>query len=148
LYYCQIHKNQVLHLRSTALALETEQLGSLPLINHFLEYLDLEARMDRFVPTHDRQIRLRQEIQGRIEEILSEHKAARYLVVEWLRDEQHHFRQARRGRPGPNTRYVRKIRKFWRFRWRIDEKTIAYDCNSEGMYPWLLLFYIVKTFKS
>jgi transposase len=80
---------------------------------------------------------LRQEIQGRIEEILNEHKVARYLVVELLRDEQHYFRQARRGRPGPNTRYVRKTRKFWRLRWRIDEETIAYDRKSDGMYPLL-----------
>jgi hypothetical protein len=53
-----MHKSQVLHLRSTALALKTERLGPLPLINHFLERLDLETRMDRFVPTHDRRIRL------------------------------------------------------------------------------------------
>jgi transposase len=53
-----MHKSQVLHLRSTALALQTERLGPLPLINHFLERLDLEARMDRFVPTNDRRIRL------------------------------------------------------------------------------------------
>jgi transposase len=80
---------------------------------------------------------LRHEIQGRIEEILSEHKVARYLMVELLRDEQHLFRQARRGCPGPNTCYVRKTRKFWRLRWRIDEETIAYDRKSDGMYPLL-----------
>ena len=81
--------------------------------------------------------RLRREILGSIEEILREQKVARYLVVELLRDEQHHFRQARRGRPGPNTRYVRKTRKFWRLRWRVDEETIAYDRKSDGMYPLL-----------
>ena len=58
-------------------------------------------------------------------------------MVEVLRDEQHHFRQARRGRPGPNTRYVRKTRKFWRLRWHIDEETLAYDRKSDGMYPLL-----------
>lgn len=81
--------------------------------------------------------RSRPEVQARIEEILREHKVTRYLIVELLRDEEHRFQQARRGRPGPNTRYVRKTRKFWRLRWRIDEEHIAYDRKSDGMYPLL-----------
>ena len=51
-------KSQALHIRTDALALKTERLGPLPLVNHFLERLDLEARLERFVPTHDRRIRL------------------------------------------------------------------------------------------
>jgi hypothetical protein len=58
LYYRQMHQSQALHIRSNALALQTERLGPLPLINHFLERLDLETWMDRFVPIHDRRIRL------------------------------------------------------------------------------------------
>jgi hypothetical protein len=81
--------------------------------------------------------RSRPEVQARIEEILREHLVARYLVVELHRDEEHRFQQARRGRPGPDTRYVRKTRKFWRLRWRIDEAHIAYDRKSDGMYPLL-----------
>jgi transposase len=77
------------------------------------------------------------QVQARIEEILREHKVARYLVVELLRDEEHRFQQARRGRPGPHTRYVRKTRKFWRLHWRIHEAHIAYDRKSDGMYPLL-----------
>jgi hypothetical protein len=41
-----------------ALGLRTEQLGALPLINHFLECLQLEAYRETFVPTRDRRIRL------------------------------------------------------------------------------------------
>ena len=48
-------KRQVLRWHSDARALRTERLGPLPLINHFLE---LEARLERFVPTEDRRIRL------------------------------------------------------------------------------------------
>jgi transposase len=81
--------------------------------------------------------RSRAQVQARIEEILREHKVARYLVVELLRDEEHRFQQARRGRPGPHTRYVRKTRKFWRLHWRIHEAHIAYDRKSDGMYPLL-----------
>ena len=49
--------------------------------------------------------------------------------------EEHVFKQARRGRPGPDTAY-RKITK-WRFdvQWNTDEDAIAYDRRSDGMYP-------------
>lgn len=40
--------------RSHPFDLETERLGPLPLVNHFLERLGLEALLDRFVPTEDR----------------------------------------------------------------------------------------------
>ena len=41
-----------------ALDLESRRLGPLPLINHFLERLGLEALLDRFVPTPDRRSRM------------------------------------------------------------------------------------------
>ena len=53
-----MEKSQALRWHRDALALQTERLGPLPLINHFLERLELEARLERFVPTHDRRIRL------------------------------------------------------------------------------------------
>ena len=81
--------------------------------------------------------RLRREVQVRIDEILREHKVVRYLEVELTRDQEHRYQQARRGRPGPNTRYVRKTRKFWRLNWLINEEHIAYDRKSDGMYPLL-----------
>jgi transposase len=39
---------------STDFALHTERLGPLPLINHFLERMGLEALLDKHVPTNDR----------------------------------------------------------------------------------------------
>ena len=81
--------------------------------------------------------RSRQELEERIAEILRTHKISRYLTVKIVAEERHRFRQASRGRPGPNTRYVRTTRKFWRLSWSVDEQTIAYDRNSDGMYPLL-----------
>ena len=40
------------------LTLTTERLGPLPLINHVLRRLDLDGRLDRFVPTGDRRVRV------------------------------------------------------------------------------------------
>ncbi|MCA1738161.1 MAG: IS1634 family transposase [Actinobacteria bacterium] len=81
--------------------------------------------------------RSREELEHRVEAIIRTHKVARYLNIALTQDEEHHFRQARPGRPGPNTAYVRKTRTFWRVQWDIDEKAIDYDRKSDGMYPLL-----------
>ena len=41
-----------------ALTLSTERLGPLPLVNVFLDRLDLPRLLGRFVPTEDRRVRL------------------------------------------------------------------------------------------
>ena len=38
--------------------LRVERLGPLPLVNAFLERLDLESRLERFVPSAGRRVRL------------------------------------------------------------------------------------------
>lgn len=81
--------------------------------------------------------RSREELQRRVEAIIRKNKVTRYLNVELVEDEEHHFKQARPGRPGPRTRYVRKTRTFWRVNWHIDENAIDYDHKSDGMYPLL-----------
>ncbi|MGI9305270.1 MAG: IS1634 family transposase [Gammaproteobacteria bacterium] len=81
--------------------------------------------------------RTRAQLQAEVKQIIGVNKVSRYVVVELIHDEQHSFRQATRGRPGPNTRYVRKTRKFWRLAWQVDEDNIAYDRKSDGMYPLL-----------
>ncbi len=79
----------------------------------------------------------RAELEQHIKGILGEHHVEAFLVVELYPAEQHHFRQAVRGRPGPNTRYVRKAREFRQLRWSLDEDAITYARNTDGMYPLL-----------
>jgi transposase len=81
--------------------------------------------------------RSRKEILERVEEILQSCNVKRYLQVKLSQIPQHRFKQTRPGRPGPNTRYVRKTRKLWRLSWQIDEQAIDYDRKSDGMYPLL-----------
>ena len=97
---------------------------------------ELEEFSDKLISPRSKK-RTRAHVQARIDEILRERKVSRYLVVELLRDQEHRYQQARRGRPGPNTRYIRKTRKFWQLRWHIDEEALAYDRKSDGMYPLL-----------
>ena len=72
-----------------------------------------------------------------VESILQRNKVQRYVRVRVVKDEKHSFRQAGPGRPGANTRYVRKTRTFLRLEWDLDEEAIAYDRKSDGMYPLL-----------
>lgn len=53
-----MQNRQVTDWSVQALSLQSERLGPLPLVNHFLERLGLEALLDRFVPTLDRRVRL------------------------------------------------------------------------------------------
>src|SRR5215469_15839754 len=67
--------------------------------------------------------------------ILEKHHVARYLKVERTVREDHTFKQARRGRPGPNTSYRKITKRRFDIEWTIDQDAIAYDHKSDGMYP-------------
>lgn len=81
--------------------------------------------------------RTKKDIEEHVAEILAQRKAARYLKVEVSAAERHTFKQAHRGRPGPDTTYVRKTRRTWRLRWQLDQAAVDYDRKSDGMYPLL-----------
>lgn len=82
-------------------------------------------------------LRSRYEVRKKIDEILERHHAKRYLRVSLKQVEEHSFRQERRGRPGPETKYVREEKKRFSLTWALDEEAIAYDHASDGMYPLL-----------
>jgi len=82
-------------------------------------------------------LRNRAAIAERVEKIIGRCKVSRYLKTKIFQIEQHSFRQTKRGRPGPNTIYVRKTRKRWTIDWSIDEDAVEYDRKSDGMYPLL-----------
>jgi transposase len=69
--------------------------------------------------------------------ILEQHHAGRYLKVKRTVREEHSYKQARRGRPGPDMAYRRITRRRYDIEWSIDEAAIAYDQKSDGMYPLL-----------
>lgn len=79
--------------------------------------------------------RSRYEIKRQIDEIIERYHVKRYLKVSLKSVPEHTFRQERPGRPGPDTKYVKKTKKRWRIEWIVDEEAIAYDHASDGMYP-------------
>src|SRR3990172_2963444 len=78
-----------------------------------------------------------EDVDERAAAILSGQQVARWLEVTIHGTEQHRYRQSTAGRPGPDTRYVRRTKRGWRLEWRVDENMIAYDRKSDGMYPLL-----------
>jgi transposase len=81
--------------------------------------------------------RARHEVWRQICEILEARRVGPYLKVTLDPLEEHLYRQDRRGRPGPDTKYVRRTKRRWQIHWEVDEEAIAYDLNSDGMYPLL-----------
>ena len=81
--------------------------------------------------------RKRVEVEQRVAEILAQSRAKNYFLIKLYQSAEHHYRQATRGRPGPNTRYLRKTRRFWQVQFPIDDAAIEYERKSDGMFPLL-----------
>lgn len=79
----------------------------------------------------------RHEVQRQIDEILESCKVRSYVRVSLDRIYLHTYKQDRPGRPGPDTKYIRKTKRKWRITWRVDEDRVAYDHKSDGMFPLL-----------
>jgi transposase len=75
------------------------------------------------------------EIDLAVKLIVDKHHVARYLKVRRVVREEHVFKQARRGRPGPDTAYRKITKRRFDVHWDIDDEAIAYDRKSDGMYP-------------
>jgi transposase len=75
------------------------------------------------------------DIDFQVKTILEKHRVARYIKVERTVREDHIYKQARRGRPGPNTSYRKLTKRRFDIEWTIDEEAVAYDHKSDGMYP-------------
>lgn len=104
---------------------------------------NISAAVEELELLHQRLIKARARLRGakqidqRVEKILSQHFVDRYVKIKRIVREEHSFKQARRGRPGPHTAYRRITRKRYDIEWTIDQAAIDYDEKSDGMYPLL-----------
>jgi transposase len=96
----------------------------------------ISAMRERLASTRAR-LRGAAQIDLRVAEILEQHRVGRYLKVRRTVREEHTFKQARRGRPGPDMAYRKITRRRYDLEWTLDEAAIAYDQKSDGMYPLL-----------
>jgi len=80
-------------------------------------------------------LRTRTKVDLEVEEILEELGMGRFLQVDVQRKEDKQFRQEKRGRPGPNTRYRRRVRVRFDLGWTFKKDALAYDINTDGIFP-------------
>ena len=95
---------------------------------------DLSDLRERLAGPRTR-LRRAADIDFQVKTILEKHHVARYLKVERVVREDHIYKQARRGRPGPSTIYRKITKRRFDIEWTIDQNAIAYDHKSDGMYP-------------
>ncbi len=86
---------------------------------------------------HSPRTRYRQEskVQKAVAEILQSCRAETWIVAEVEPKEVETFRQARRGRPGKDTPYVRNVTTRFELAYRIDDARVAEDAKSDGIFP-------------
>jgi hypothetical protein len=77
------------------------------------------------------------QIDFEVQEILAKYHVVRYLKVTRTVVEQHLYKQARRGRPGPDTAYRKITKRRFDIEWILDHAAITYDQLSDGMFPLL-----------
>jgi transposase len=97
---------------------------------------DLEELAQRLSGPKPR-LRAKHEIHARIDTILAGNKVTRYLDVKLESVERHEFKQTKRGRPGPNTKYQRITKTGWHLTWQINDEAMRIAHASDGMYPLL-----------
>lgn len=123
----------VFWLWSTLLALQQEQ-------SRRERIARAEQQLDQFqqqLAGSKARRRKHEDVADRVQAIIDGQGVGRWLVVTIQGTEDHRYRQAAPGRPGPNTRYVRRTKRGWALEWHVDENMIAYDRRSDGMYPLL-----------
>jgi transposase len=86
---------------------------------------------------HSPRTRYRQEskVAEAVAEILASCETEAWIVVEVERKDVETFRQARRGRPGNETQYVRNVTTRFDLTYRIDDAQVAEDAKTDGIFP-------------
>jgi len=81
--------------------------------------------------------RYRQEakVAAAVAEVLETCGAAEWIMTEVQPQTEEKFHQDHRGRPGKDTRYVKKVAMRFDLSYRIDDARVAVDARSDGIFP-------------
>ncbi len=61
--------------------------------------------------------------------------AQRWIAYEITETTQEDFRQEKRGRPGPDTRYRKTAKTIFTLRFQVEDDKVAYDAATDGCFP-------------
>jgi transposase len=81
--------------------------------------------------------RKREKVEQAVEKIQKKHHLGPWLVIEILQSEDETFRQAKPGRPGRNTKFVRQSRPRFDLTWRLDPEALVIAERDDGVFPLL-----------
>jgi transposase len=70
-----------------------------------------------------------------VQKILREHQVERWIKADVTVVEQERFTQAKRGRPGPQTAYVRQIQQHPCLHWQSDAQALQDETRTDGIFP-------------
>ena len=82
-----------------------------------------------------RLLKTRQQVQAAVDQILQETQAASWLDVDVVPQERHRYKQARRGRPGPSTAYVRQSTTVYEPVVTLHTQAIRHAAAADGIFP-------------
>jgi transposase len=97
---------------------------------------DLTALRERLVSPRTR-FRLREKVAAAVDALLDEHAVRELLRVEIGELVEESFRQASRGRPSPQTKYVRAVQTRFTISWEVDGERLAREAAGDGVFPLL-----------
>jgi transposase len=81
--------------------------------------------------------RQRQAVEQKVERLLAEHEAAKWMTVKIELQEEAEYRQAKSGRPNPKTQYVKKTRDRYGLAWELNQEALSQAERDDGVFPLL-----------
>jgi transposase len=93
------------------------------------------TRLEGLQASGRREFRTEAEARVVAERILVEERVEGLLVIEIVRQVDEQYRQARRGRPGPNTEYRRVERSSYRIRFEENAAALVRESRCDGLFP-------------
>ena len=94
----------------------------------------LEALRQRLAGPRPR-LRTRAGVARAVDAILQERGAERWIAYEVQSVEDVRFRQEKRGRPGPKTRWRRQVQTRFELTWTLRDDRVTYDTRCDGLFP-------------
>ena len=79
--------------------------------------------------------RERSKVDAAVHEILEKYDVESLLPVDVLEQDKPTFRQASKGRPGKDTKYVKKVKKQFDISWSVDPVRVAEAESLDGIFP-------------
>lgn len=97
---------------------------------------DLITLRDRLQSPRTR-FRTRDKVQTALDEVLTKHATSDLVQLTIEATEEETFRQAKRGRPGKETKYRRAVQTRYDIRWEVDGKQLERSAAGDGVFPLL-----------